>query len=146
MQRQRPRRRPGAAAPPRLRLWPVVLPVCVVIGLAVVWCGLWYYAVGIADRAMTGWMARETAAGRVYSCGSQTISGFPFRIEADCATAGATINSTQPPVAVSAKDVSVAAQVYRPTLLIGEISSPSPSPNPANRRVLSPTGRARAPA
>jgi hypothetical protein len=124
MQRQRPRRRPGAAAPPRRRLWPVVLPVCVVIGLAAVWCGLWYYAAGIADRTMSGWMAREAAAGRVYSCGSQTIGGFPLRIEADCATVGATITSTQPPFAISAKDVSVAAQVYRPTLLVGEISSP----------------------
>jgi len=124
MQRQRPRRSPGAAAPPRHRLWPVVLPICVVIALAAVWCGLWYYAAGVADRAMTGWMARETAAGRAYTCGSQTISGFPFRIEADCATAGATINSTQPPFAVSAKDVSVAAQVYHPTTLVGEISGP----------------------
>jgi hypothetical protein len=124
MQRQRPRRRPGAAAPPRRRLWPVVLPVCTIIGLAAVWCGLWYYAAGIADRTMSGWMAREAAAGRVYTCGSQAISGFPFRIEADCTTAGATINSTQPPFAVSAKDVSVAAQVYRPTTLVGEISGP----------------------
>jgi hypothetical protein len=125
MQRQRPRRRPGvAAAPPRRRLWPVVLPVCVVIALAAVWCGLWYYAAGIADRTMSGWMAREAAAGRAYSCGSQTISGFPFRIEADCATVGATISSTQPPFAVNAKDISVAAQVYRPTLLVGEILSP----------------------
>jgi hypothetical protein len=124
MQRQRPRRRPGAAAPPRRRLWPVVLPVSVVIALAAVWCGLWYYAAGIADRTMSGWMAREAAAGRVYTCGSQAISGFPFRIEADCTTAGATISSTQPPFAVSAKDVSVAAQVYRPTLLVGEISGP----------------------
>ena len=124
MQRQRPRRRPGIAAPPRRRLWPVVLPVCVVVVLAAVWCALWYYAAGIADRTMSGWMAREAAAGRVYSCGSQAISGFPFRIEADCTTVGAAINSTQPPFAVSAKDVSVAAQVYRPTLLIGEISSP----------------------
>ena len=125
MQRQRPRRYPGAAAaPPRRRLWPVVLPVCVVVVLAAVWCGLWYYAAGIADRTMSGWIAREAAAGRVYTCGSQTISGFPFRIEADCTTAGATISSTQPPFAVSAKDVSVAAQVYRPTTLVGDISSP----------------------
>jgi hypothetical protein len=123
MQRQRPRRHP-AAAPPRRRLRPVVLPICVVIALAAVWCALWYYAAGIADRTMSGWMAREAAAGRIYSCGSQTISGFPFRIEADCTTVGATINSTQPPFAVSAKDVSVAAQVYRPTTLVGEISSP----------------------
>jgi hypothetical protein len=123
MQRQRPRRHP-AAAPPRRRLRPVVLPICVVIALAAVWCALWYYAAGIADRTMSGWIAREAAAGRIYSCGSQTISGFPFRIEADCTTVGATINSTQPPFAVSAKDVSVAAQVYRPTTLVGEISSP----------------------
>src|SRR3984957_13963374 len=123
MQRQRPRRHPGAARP-RRRRGPVVLPVCVVIVLAAVWCGLWYYAAGIADRAMTGWIAREATAGRVYSCGSQTISGFPFRIEADCNTVGAAISSTQPPFAVSAKDVSVAAQVYRPTTLVGEISSP----------------------
>jgi hypothetical protein len=124
MQRQRPRRHPGAAAPPRRRLWPVVLPVCVVIVLAAVWCGLWYYAAGIADRTMSGWMAREATAGRVYTCGNQTISGFPFRIEADCTTASAAINSTQPPFAVSAKDVSVAAQVYRPTLLVGDLTGP----------------------
>jgi hypothetical protein len=122
--RQRPRRYPSAVAPPRRRLWPVVLPVCVVIVLAAVWCALWYYAAGITDRTMSGWIAREATAGRVYTCGSQTISGFPFRIEADCATVGAAINSTQPPFAVSAKDVSFAAQVYRPTTLVGEISSP----------------------
>ncbi len=124
MQRQRPRRRPGAAGPPRRRLWPVVLPICGVIVLGAVWCGLWYYAAGIADRTMSGWIAREATAGRVYTCGSQTISGFPFRIEADCTTAGASINSTQPPFTVSAKDVSVAAQVYHPTLLVGELTSP----------------------
>jgi hypothetical protein len=124
MQRQRPRRSRSAAAPPRRRLWPVVLPVCVVIVLAAVWCALWYYAAGIADRTMSGWMAREAVAGRVYTCGSQTISGFPFRIEADCTTAGAAINSTQPPFAVSAKDVNVAAQVYRPTLLVGDLTGP----------------------
>src|SRR5258708_17731847 len=73
---------------------------------------------------MSGWIAREATAGRVYTCGSQTISGFPFRIEADCTTVGAAISSTQPPFAVNAKDVSVAAQVYRPTLLVGEIASP----------------------
>ena len=121
--RQRPRRYP-AAAPPRRRLWPVVLPICVVIVLAGVWCTLWYYAAGIADRTMSGWIAREATAGRVYTCGSQTISGFPFRIEADCAAAGATISSTQPPFAVSAKDVSVAAQVYRPTTLVGDLTGP----------------------
>jgi len=123
-QRPRSRRNAGAAAPARRRLWPVVLPVGVAIGLAVVWCALWYYASGVADRTMSGWIAREAAAGRVYSCGGQTITGFPFRFEADCAPAGATITSTQPPFAVTAKGVSVAAQVYHPTTLVGEITGP----------------------
>jgi hypothetical protein len=123
-QRQRSRRNPGAAAPARRRLWPVVLPVCAVIGLSVVWCALWYYASGVADRTTSGWIAREAAAGRVYSCGSQSITGFPFRFEADCAPAGATITSTRPPFAVAAKGVSVAAQVYHPTTLVGDIAAP----------------------
>jgi hypothetical protein len=121
-QRQRPRR--ASTARPGRRIWPVVLPLCVVVLLAAGWCALWYYAAGVADRTMSGWVQREAAAGRVYACGSQTIGGFPFRIEADCTPAAATINSTTPPFAVNSKHVTFAAHVYRPTLLVGDITSP----------------------
>jgi len=122
----RPRRRPAAAVPRRRRrTWPVVvLPVCVLIVLAVGWCFLWYYAASVADRTLSGWIEREAAAGRIYSCGSQAITGFPFRIQAHCVEAGAQINSNQPPFAVNAKDVTFAAQVYHPTLLVGQITGP----------------------
>jgi hypothetical protein len=112
------------AAEPRRRLWPVLLPLGVVVVLAGGWSWLWYYAASIADSTLSSWMAREAAAGRVYSCGSQAITGFPFRIQAHCVQASAQINSNQPPFAVSARDVTFAAQVYHPTLLVADVTSP----------------------
>jgi len=123
----RPRRAAGGAArpaPARRRIWPVLLPAGIVVVLAAGWCVLWYYAAGVANREMAAWIAREAAAGRVYSCGSQTIGGFPFRLAFDCTTAAATLNSVQPPLTVNAKAVTVAAEVYRPTLLVADIASP----------------------
>jgi len=130
MMQPRPlRRRPtaggaGRPGPARRRIWPVVLPVSIVVVLASGWCALWYYAAGVANREMAAWIQREAAAGRVYSCGSQTIGGFPFRLAFNCTTAAAAINSTQPPLTVNAKAVTVAAEVYHPTLLIADIASP----------------------
>ncbi|MGD0024988.1 MAG: DUF2125 domain-containing protein [Xanthobacteraceae bacterium] len=98
--------------------------MAIVVVVAVGWCGLWYYAASVADRTLAGWVAREAAAGRAYSCGSQGISGFPFRIEARCVAAAAALNSNRPPLAVAAKDITFTAQVYRPTLLVGEITGP----------------------
>jgi hypothetical protein len=120
----RPRQRQGAPAPRRRRLWPIVLSVCAIVVLAGGWSWLWYYAASEADRTLSGWVQHEAAAGRVYSCGSQDITGFPFRIQAHCVEAGAQINSNQPPFAVNAKDITFAAQVYRPTRLVANVTGP----------------------
>jgi hypothetical protein len=116
-----PRRAPS---PPRRRLWPIVGLVGLVIVLAAGWCGLWYYAAGVANRTMAGWMAREAAAGRVYACTSEDISGFPFRFQARCVAASAALNRLQPPLAVAAKEVTFTAQVFQPTVLVGDITGP----------------------
>jgi hypothetical protein len=124
-QAQRARGRPMPSAPPqRRRLGLVLVPLAIVIALAAGWCGLWYYAAGVAGRTLSGWMMREASAGRVYSCGSQTITGFPFRIVARCVNAGAALNSNSPPFDFSAQDVSFAAQVYQPTVLVGHVDAP----------------------
>ena len=122
--RQRPARRPAAAPARRSRIWAIVVPVGVVIVLSAGWCWLWYYAASVADRTLSGWVEREAAAGRVYSCGTQDIIGFPFRIQAHCVEAGAQINSNQPPFAVNAKDITFTAQVYHPTLLVAHVTGP----------------------
>jgi hypothetical protein len=123
-QRPRPSRHQGAPAPRRRRIWPIALSVCVVVVLAGGWCWLWYYAASEADRTLSGWVQREATAGRVYTCGSQDITGFPFRIQAHCVEAGAQINSNQPPFAVNAKDITFAAQVYHPTRLVANVTGP----------------------
>jgi hypothetical protein len=114
----------AAAKAPSRRLATVLTIVAVIVVLAAGWCGLWYYAASVASRTLAGWVAREATAGRIYSCGSQGISGFPFRIEAHCVAVDAALQSSTPPFVVAAKDITFTAQVYHPTLLVGEVTGP----------------------
>ena len=116
-------RRPGASRP-RRRLAAVLVPVAAVIVLAAGWVGLWYFGASVADRTLAGWLDREAAAGRVYSCGSQSIGGFPLRIEVRCADATATIKNLLPPLAVKAAGLTFTAAVWSPTRLVGEVAGP----------------------
>jgi hypothetical protein len=116
-------RKPGAGA--ARRPWrPLLALAAIVVVLAVGWVWLWYYAVSVADRTIAGWMEREAAEGRVYSCGSRSIGGFPFGIAARCTDAAAEIKSNQPPYAVAAKGAVFAAELFHPTVLTGDIAGP----------------------
>ncbi|MGO9630911.1 MAG: DUF2125 domain-containing protein [Xanthobacteraceae bacterium] len=121
---QRAQRQVRAPAPRRRRRWPIWAPVTAVILLAVLWSGLWYVSASIADRTLAGWVEREAAAGRVYSCGSETIGGFPFSIRADCIDATAEIKNSQPPYGLGAKALRFVAEVYHPTGLVGDVTGP----------------------
>jgi hypothetical protein len=88
------------------------------------WSAFWYYASGKVEATIEGWRAREGQAGRLYACGSQTIGGYPFRFELNCDDASALFKSSQPPIEVKSRGVLVVAQVYEPTLLIGEFHGP----------------------
>jgi len=88
------------------------------------WSWFWHYAAGKAEVAISGWRAREAKAGRIYSCGSQSIGGYPFRIEVDCDKASALFRSNQPPVEIKTAGMLIAAQVYQPDLLITEFQGP----------------------
>jgi hypothetical protein len=95
-----------------------------IVLLPIGWTVLWSYAASIANQALAGWIDREAALGRVYACGSQTIGGFPFGIVIHCDKAGAAFNSNRPPFDVSANNITFSAQVFRPTLLNGEVGGP----------------------
>jgi hypothetical protein len=109
---------------PRRRLWPVFVPFALVLALAVLWVGLWYYAAGAAETAFAGWRAREVKAGRIHDCGTQTIGGFPFRIEIHCTEPSVELRGASSPVAIKAADLIAAVQIYQPTHLIAEFSGP----------------------
>jgi hypothetical protein len=112
------------------------MAVAAVIILALGWSWLWYYAASITDRALSGWIDREAALGRVYACGAQSIGGFPFSIVTRCDNAAAAFNSYNPPFAVTASDVTFSAQLYRPTLLTGDISGPVTLADPGQQPVF----------
>jgi hypothetical protein len=124
MQPRQPPARPRRSPPPRRRLWRFLLLAAVIVALPIGWTALWSYAASIANEALAGWIGREAALGRVYACGSQSIGGFPFGIVVHCDKASAAFNSNRPPFDVSAGDFTFSAQVFRPTLLNGEISAP----------------------
>jgi len=109
-----------AARPPRR--WRIVLPLAVVVLLAAGWAGFWYYAAARAEGAFAAWRAHEAAAGREVSCASQSIGGFPFRLELQCAAPAANLSKAR--MSLQAKDMHAAVQVYQPTLMIAEFSGP----------------------
>lgn len=96
----------------------------IVLALIAGWSGFWKFAAGKAQETIDGWRAREAKAGRIYNCGSQTVGGFPFRIEVNCDDASALFRSNQPPVELKTGSLVVVAQVYQPGLLIAEFRGP----------------------
>jgi hypothetical protein len=124
MQPRRAPARPRRGPPPHRRFWRLLLLAAVIVALPIGWTALWSYAASIANEALTGWLNREAALGRVYACGSQTIGGFPFGIAIRCDKVAAAFKSNRPPFDVSAGEITFSAQVFRPTLLNGQISAP----------------------
>jgi hypothetical protein len=108
---------------PTRRRWPLIL-IALAIVLAGGWSALWYYAAGRAETVIAGWREREAKAGRIHTCGSQTVSGFPFQFEMRCADPGLEVKSAAQPLSIKAKDILVTAKLWQPTLLTTEIVGP----------------------
>lgn len=108
----------------RRRKWRFITLLVLVAALIGGWSWFWTYAAGEAETTIAGWRAREAKAGRIYECGSQTIAGYPFRIEVNCDNASALFRSNQPPLEIKTRGILVAAQIYQPTLLISEFHGP----------------------
>lgn len=100
--------------------------VVVVLVLALIggWSWFWAYSARRAQAAIDGWREREAAAGRLYRCGSQTLGGYPFRIEVDCRQASAVLRDEAVPFEIKTARILVATQIYDPTLLISEFTGP----------------------
>ena len=115
---------------PSRRPWLIATPLILVLVLAAAWSGFWYYAAREAEARINDWQAQQAKAGHVFSCGSQTVGGFPFRIEVRCADAAVELKDTQPPVALKVKEILVVSQVWDPKLLIAEFTGPLMASDP----------------
>ncbi len=107
----------------RRRRWPWVVIVLAVI-FVVLWTVAWFYASAKVDSTIAGWREREAKVGRLYACATQTIGGFPFRIDVRCSDPSAEFRGAQPATALKWKDLHVGANVFSPTRLVGELTGP----------------------
>jgi hypothetical protein len=115
---------------PRRSHWLIAAPLMLVLALAVAWSGVWYVAAGRAKTLVEDWRAEQAKAGRVFTCGTQAVGGYPFRIEVRCGDAGAELKDTQPPVALMLKQIVIVAQVWDTKLLIAEFTGPLTASDP----------------
>ncbi|MCC6775757.1 MAG: DUF2125 domain-containing protein [Hyphomicrobiales bacterium] len=103
--------------------WPLLAPIALVAVLAIAWTGVWFYAAGRAETELAAWRQRESQAGRRQACATQSIDGYPFRIEMRCGGASFGLNG-QPSLDLRLPQVLAAVQVYDPRLLVSELTSP----------------------
>ena len=112
------------ALKPRRRPWLIATPLILVLVLGVVWTGVWFFAASEAEKRMNGWREQQASAGRKFDCATQTVGGYPFRIEVRCAGATVELQDTRPPIAIKLKEILAVAQVWDPKLLIAEFTGP----------------------
>jgi hypothetical protein len=104
------------------RPWLIAVPTAILVLLGIIWSGFWYWATNKAEATMTAWRAREAEAGRNYGCASTNFGGYPFRIEVDCAAPS--VDDSKTALSIRAQNLAAVAQVWDPTLVIGEIAPP----------------------
>lgn len=107
---------------PKSQPWLIALPTAILVLLGIIWSGFWYWSTNKAEATMTAWRAHEAEAGRVYECATTNFGGYPFRIEVDCAAPS--VDDRKTALSIRAQNLAAVAQVWDPTLVIGEIAAP----------------------
>jgi hypothetical protein len=107
---------------PNPRSWLIAVPTAILVLLGVIWSGFWYWSTTAVEATTTAWRDREAVAGRIYNCARTEFGGYPFRIEVDCADAA--VDDRASALSVRARNLTAVAQVWDPTLVIGEITAP----------------------
>jgi hypothetical protein len=107
---------------PNSRPWLIAVPTAILVLLGAIWSGFWYWSTNVAEATMTAWRAREAEAGRIYNCATTEFGGYPFRIEVNCAEPS--VDDRRTALSAHAHKLTAVAQVWDPTLVIGEIAAP----------------------
>ena len=107
---------------PKSRPWLIAVPAAIFVLLGMIWSGFWYWSTTAAQAAMTAWRTHEAEAGRTYGCATTDFGGYPFRIEVTCAEPSVDDRATA--LSLRARNLAAVAQVWDPTLVIGEIAGP----------------------
>ncbi len=98
---------------PRGRLG-LFLPYILLLLIALLWSGGWFWIRSRTVQEMDAWTAREAAAGRTWTCDERAVSGYPFRLELRCAK----LSLARADGGFTLGPVTAVAQIYAPRHVI----------------------------
>ena len=104
------------------RRWLIALPTVILILLGALWSGFWFWSSSKALTRFTAWQSHEAELGRVIGCAKPAFGGYPFRIEIACPEPA--VADRKSGLAIRAHNLAAVAQVWDPTLMIGELGGP----------------------
>lgn len=110
--------------PRRPRPWLVIVPVGLLVVVALLWSGVWFYAASRANREIDAWIGREARLGRVWTCTDRTLAGFPFRFEMRCHQPTLETRGGDA-IRFTAVSVQAVAQVWAPNHIVAEFAGPA---------------------
>lgn len=91
----------------------------------VLWSGFWFWSKSQVAAAIETLRVAEATRGNALTCETETLGGYPFRLEWRCAGLQAQIAAESPDaLAVRASSAVVVAQIYNPSLIIAEATGP----------------------
>ncbi|MDP4003568.1 DUF2125 domain-containing protein [Methylobacterium sp. NEAU K] len=96
------------------------LPYILLALVAVAWSAGWFWIRGRAASEIDGWVAREAAAGRNWTCADRRLAGYPFRIELRCSAV--TLERSDGRFRLGPS--TAVAQIYEPRLVLFESAGP----------------------
>lgn len=113
-----------AAPSARTKSWIVFVPLGLLLLIAVIWSGVWFYAAGRAEREIDAWVAREARLGRIWNCGERHLAGYPFRFELKCRGPSLETRGGDP-IIITAASAHAVAQIWAPNHIVAEFQPPA---------------------
>lgn len=95
---------------------PYILLALVVVG----WSVGWFWIRARAAAEIDGWIGREAAAGRTWTCADRSLGGYPFRIELRCSA----VSLERADGRFRLGPSTAVAQIYQPRLVVFESAGP----------------------
>ncbi|MCJ2051228.1 DUF2125 domain-containing protein [Methylobacterium sp. J-070] len=96
------------------------LPYILLAVIAAGWSAGWFWIRGRTAGEIDGWIAREAAAGRTWTCADRTLGGYPFRIELRCSA----VTLERADGRFQLGPSTAVAQIYQPRLVVFESAGP----------------------
>jgi hypothetical protein len=112
-----------ATPQPRNRFW-LYAPYAVVVAVVIGWTAFWFEVKARVTQGLDAWQAKESQAGRDWTCADRSIAGFPFRLEVKCASATLARTADASAPMVTSGPLHIVAQIYDPNHLIAEPKGP----------------------